>query len=315
MRGLLAAVLILGGVLLLAACTTEEEGEEPTTTGSPAATSVATGAATPGGAAASPTPGRDFVRRPILATQTVAPVQTVAPLPTVALPTAAPVVPTTTAPPPTAAPPPVVTVAPTAAPVQTPAPLSPSWQTSAPLDPVTPGTIVELGIRNANGAPGESYSVAMLVRLPDQTDVIQEGIVSGSDWLTFYVGDTLQPGIYYVNFGLPQSDLIYAQTSFEVAGAPLYEPSWQVSAPRYAVEAGTTVEVGLRNENGVPGECYDFTAEVYDPDGYYASGDDTVCADAWTSLTYSDTWTSGYYDVSYYIGGVVVATDYFQVAY
>jgi hypothetical protein len=237
----------------------------------------------------------------------------VAPLPTVALPTAAPVVPTTTAPPPTS-PPVVVTVAPTAPPVQTQAP-QPSWQTSAPIDPVTPGTIVELGIRNANGAPGETYPIGMSVQLPDLTSVVQEGTVSGNAWLTFYVGDTLQPGIYYVNFGLPQSDWIYAQTSFEVAGASLYEPSWQVSAPRYAVAAGTTVEVGLRNENGVPGECYDFTAEVYDPDGYYASGEDTVCADEWTYLTYSDTWTSGYYDVSYYVGGVFVTSDYFQVAY
>jgi len=317
MRGLLVAVLILGGALLLAACTKEEEpNDEPT--GSPAATSVATGVATgtPAGAAASPTPGRDFVRRPTRPTQTVAPGQTPAPQPTVALPTAAPVVPTTTAPPPTATPPPaVVTAAPTAPPTQTPAPLPPSWQTSAPLDPVTPGTIVELGIRNANGAPGETYPIGMSVQLPDLTSVVQEGTVSGSDWLTFYVGDTMLPGVYYVNFGLPQSDLIYAQTSFEVAGTSLYEPSWQVSAPRYAVEAGTTVEVGLRNENGSPGECYDFTVEVYDPDGYVASGEDFVCADEWTYLTYSDTWISGYYDVSYYVEGVFVTSDYFQVAY
>ena len=79
--------------------------------------------------------------------------------------------------------------------------------------------MVELSIRNANGAPGETYSIGMLVRLPDQTDVTQEGVVSGADWLTFYVGDTMQPGFYDVYFGLPQSDLIYAQDYFEVAGA------------------------------------------------------------------------------------------------
>jgi len=174
---------------------------------------------------------------------------------------------------------------------------------------------VELGIRNANGAPGETYPIGMLVRLPDQTDVIQEGVVSGSDWLTFYVGDTLLPGLYDVNFGLPQSDLIYAQDYFEVEAPPLSEPSWQVSAPREAVAMGTTVEVGLRNENGVPGECYDFVVEVYDPDGYTASGEDTVCGAEWTYLTYSETWVSGYYDISYYIGGVFVASDYFQVGY
>jgi hypothetical protein len=178
--------------------------------------------------------------------------------------------------------------------------------------------MVELSIRNANGAPGETYSIGMLVRLPDQTDVVQEGVVSGADWLTFYVGDTMLPGVYNVNFGLPQSDLIYAQDYFEVAGETLTDPtmlSWQVSAPREAVAAGTTVELGLRNEFGSPGECYDFVVEVYDPDGYYSSGNDTVCADQWTYLTYSDTWTSGYYDVSYYIGDQFIASDYFQVGY
>jgi hypothetical protein len=211
----------------------------------------------------------------------------------------------------------VPTVAPTAAPppVQTPAPLPPSWETSVPWEPVTPGTIVELGIRNANGAAGETYAIGMLVRLPDQTDIIQEGTVSGDAWLNFYISDTWLTGFYDVYFGLPQSDLIYAQDYFEVAGESLFEPSWQVSAPREAVAIGDTVELGLRNEYGVPGECYDFVVEVYDPEGYYASGEDTVCADEWTYLTYSDTWISGYYDVSYYIGDQFIASDYFQVAY
>jgi hypothetical protein len=302
MRALLATVLILGGVLLLGACTTEEEAEEePTGTAKASATAVATktATATPAGAAASATPGRDFVRRPTLPTHTPtaapAPVQTAAPPPPVVQ---------TAAPPPTAAPP-----------VQTQAPQQPYWETWGPTEPVTPGTIVELSIRNANGAPGETYSIGMLVRLPDQTDVVQEGVVSGADWLTFYVGDTLLPGFYDVNFGLPQSDLIYAQTYFEVADTSLSEPSWQVSAPREAVAAGSTIELGLRNEFGYPGECYDFTVEVYDPDGYTASGYGTVCADHWTYLTYSDTWVSGYYDVSYYIGDQFVASDYFQVGY
>ena len=314
MRALLATVLILGGVLLLGACTAEEEGEEePTGTAKPSATAAATKTATstPAGAAASATPGRDFVRRPTLPTRTptataaaAAPVQTaVAPPPVVQ--TAAP-------------PPPVVTVAPTAPPVQTPTPQTPYWETWVPLEPVTPGTMVELSIRNANGAPGETYSIGMNVVLPDQTYVTQEGVVSGADWLTFYVGDTMQVGFYDVYFGLPQSDLIYAQDYFEVAGETLTDPttlSWQVSAPREAVAAGSTIELGLRNEFGYPGECYDFTVEVYDPDGYTASGYGTVCADEWTYLTYSDTWVSGYYDVSYFIGGQFVASDYFQVGY
>jgi len=319
MRVLLAVVLMLGGLLALGACTTEEGGEDPTATGTRAATAAATKAATgtPAGVAASPTPRRDLVRRPNLPTRTPTPAAT-----SVQAVVTPPPVETAAPPPPpveTAGPPPVVvTVAPTPVPVETPAPLPPSWETSTPLDPVTPGTIVEVSIRNANGAPGETYPVGMLVRLPDQTDVTQEGTVSGSDWLTFYVGDTMQPGWYDVNFGLPQSDLIYAQDYFEVAGGSLDDPttlSWQVSAPRQAVAMGDPVDLGLRNEYGFPGECYDFVVEVYDPDGYTSSGDGTVCADQWTYMTYSDTWVSGYYDVSYFIGGQFIASDYFQVGY
>ena len=310
MRALLATVLILGGVLLLGACTVEEEEEEPT--GTPAATAAATKTATstPAGAAASPTPRRDFVRRPTLPspgpTQTAAPVQTAAPQPTVV---------------PTAAPPPpvVVTVVPTAPPVQTPAPLPPSWQTSAPREPVSPGTTVELGIRNQNGAPGETYAIGMLVRLPDQTDIIQEGTVSGDAWLNFYISDTWLEGVYEVNFGLPQSDLIYAQDYFEVVGespppGDVTSLSWQVSAPRELVAMGDTVELGLRNEYGFPGECYDFVVEVFDPESYYSSGEGTVCADEWTYLYYSDTWLSGIYDVFYSIGDQFVASDSFEVS-
>ena len=319
MRVLLAAVVVLAAVLSLGACTTEEEGEDTTATGTRAATAAATktATATPAGAAASATPRRDLVRRPNIPTRTPTPaatsVQTVVVTP--------PPVETAAPPPPpveTAAPPVVVTVAPTPVPVETPTPATPSWETSTPLEPVTPGTMVEVSIRNANGAPGETYPVGMLVRLPDQTDVIQEGTVSGSDWLTFYVGDTMQPGWYDVYFGLPQSDLIYAQDFFQVAGSSLNDPttlSWQTSAPRTAVAMGDPVDLGLRNEYGLSGECYDFVVEVYDPDGYGSSGSGTVCADQWTYMTYSDTWVSGYYDVSYYIGDQFIASDYFEVAY
>ena len=214
---------------------------------------------------------------------------------------------------------PVPTVVPTVVPIETAAPLPPSWQTSAPREPVTPGTPVELGIRNANGAPGETYAIGMLVRLPDQTDIIQEGIVSGDAWLNFYISDTWLTGIYQVLFGLPQSDLIYAEDSFEVVGegpppGDVTSLSWQVSAPRELVAMGDTVELGLRNEYGFPDECYDFVVEVFDPEGSYSSGEDTVCADEWTYLYYSDTWLSGIYDVFYSIGDQLVASDYFEVS-
>jgi len=120
-----------------------------------------TATATPADSAASATPGRDFVRRPTLPTRT----------PTATTAAAAPVQ-TAAAPPPvvqTAAP----TVVPTPVPpVQTPDPQPPWWEASAPLDPVAPGTTVELSIHNANGAPGETYEIAMLVRLPDLTDSV-----------------------------------------------------------------------------------------------------------------------------------------------
>lgn len=305
MRVLLAAVLMLAAAVLLAACGSEEE-KEPTVTSTPAASAAATGtaSATPGVAAISPTPRRDIFRQvpppKARATPTVTPAATPAATP---MPTA----------------PPQVTPVPTVAPVETPAPLPPSWQTSAPREPVAAGTTVELGIRNQNGAPGEAYNVAMLVRLPDQSDIVQEGIVTGDAWLNFYISDTTQPGTYQVLFGLPQSDYIYAEDSFQVeGGAPppgdVTSLSWQVSAPREPVAMGDTVELGLRNEYGLPGECYDFVVEVFDPEGYYASGEDTVCADEWTYLTHSDTWVSGIYGVFYSIGDQLVATDYFEVS-
>jgi hypothetical protein len=159
----------------------------------------------------------------------------------------------------------------------------------------------------------------MLVRLPDQTNFIQEGTVTGDAWLTFYISDTWLTGFYDVLFGLPQSDLIYAEDYFEVAGGnpppdDVTSLSWQVSVPWEPVAVGDTVELGLRNEYGFPGECYDFLVEVFDPEGYYSSGQGTVCADEWTYMYDSDTWTPGFYDVFYTIGDELVASDYFEVS-
>ncbi|MGQ9573597.1 MAG: hypothetical protein ACUVV3_10535, partial [Dehalococcoidia bacterium] len=225
--------------------------------------------------------------------------------------------------------PPSPAVTPPAPPPQSPSPpppAIPSWQTSAPREPVLAGTVVELGIRNANGAPGETYPVGVQVNLPDGTPVNMEGQIVGADWTYFYVSDTYLAGIYTVYFGVPQSDDIYAEDSFMAAATvtptpppppsptQVPTPSWQTSAPRTPVGIGEVVEVGLRNKYGQPGECYTFLVEVYDPVGDYASAEDTVCADEWTDLTYEYTYLSGIYYVYYSIGGQYIAQDYFEVA-
>lgn len=102
-------------------------------------------------------------------------------------------------------------------PAFTPTPATPSWQTSAPREPVTAGQTVELGIRNENGAPGETYAIGVQVNLPDGSPVNREGEVAGADWTYFPFKQTDLPGTYTVYFGLPQSDIIFAEDSFEVS--------------------------------------------------------------------------------------------------
>jgi len=92
----------------------------------------------------------------------------------------------------------------------------PSWQTAAPRAPAPIGQVVELGIRNKNGAPGETYAIGVQVNLPDGSPVNMEGEVVGDGWAYFSLAETDMPGTYTVYFGLPQSDLIYAQDYFKV---------------------------------------------------------------------------------------------------
>ena len=177
MRALLATALILGGVLLLSTCTTGEEAQnEPTATGTAAASAAATKTPTrtPAGAAASSTPGGDFVRRPTMPTpqptataapaQTVVSQQTVAAQPTVvSQPT---VVPTTTPPPtvvsqqtvvPTTAPPPTVVVTGVPTPVATPTPPLTTTPTRTPTPSATavvcpePGSFSGVGQTTGGG--------------------------------------------------------------------------------------------------------------------------------------------------------------------
>jgi hypothetical protein len=82
---------------------------------------------------------------------------------------------------------------------------------------VTAGEAVEIGIRNENGAPGETYAIGVQVNLPDGSPVNREGEVAGADWTYFPFKQTDLPGTYTVYFGVPQSDIIFAEDSFEVS--------------------------------------------------------------------------------------------------
>ncbi|KPK46986.1 MAG: hypothetical protein AMJ77_04530 [Dehalococcoidia bacterium SM23_28_2] len=196
----------------------------------------------------------------------------------------------------------------------------PSWQTAAPRAPAPIGQVVELGIRNKNGAPGETYAIGVQVNLPDGSPVNMEGEVVGDGWAYFSLAETSLPGTYTVYFGLPQSDLIYAQDFFKVQepepppGTDFTTLTWQTSAPRVAVGIGEVVELGLRNKFGEPGECYDFLMEVYDPMDGYSSGEATVCADEWAYLPYEDTFLSGTYYVFFWIEDQLIAQDSFEVS-
>jgi hypothetical protein len=207
--GLAAALLVfvLAAVALAACGGGEEEEATPTAAPTPSPTATPTAAAT-----ATPEPSPTAV--PAL---TPWPTPTRIPLSPGALTPAA----TTPAPPPGG---------------QTPA-LMPSWQTSAPREPVTAGSAFQLGIRNENGAPGETHAIGVQVNLPDGSPANMEGKVVGDEWTYFPFDQTALAGTYTVYFGVPQSAIIFAEDSFEVyaAGPPpgggFPTLSWQTSAP------------------------------------------------------------------------------------
>ena len=182
------------------------------------------------------------------------------------------------------------------------------------------GEAVELGIRNENGAPGETYAIGLQVNLPDGSYVNIETEVVGDEWAYGPFDQTGLPGTYTVNFGVPQSDIIFAKDSFEVygAGPPPADDfttlTWQTSIPREPVAIGEVVELGLRNKYGEPGECYTFVIEVSDPLGEYAAAYGPFCADEWADFTYEDTYLSGTYDVYFSVEGQLIAEDFFEVS-
>jgi hypothetical protein len=118
---------------------------------------------------------------------------------------------------------------------------------------------------------------------------------------------------------VPQSDIIYAEDSFEVyapeppPGGDFTTRTWQTSTPWEPLGIGEVADLGLRNKYGEPGECHDFLMEVVHPLGEYASAEGTVCADEWADFTYEDTLLSGTYYVYFSIEGQVIAQDLFEV--
>jgi len=218
--------------------------------------------------------------------------------------------------------PPAFTPAPPATPTPEPGgptPFAASWQTSAPREPVPAGEVVDLGIRNRIGAPGETYAIGVQVNLPDGSPVNMEDEVVGDEWTYFPFDETDLPGTYTVYFGVPQSDIIYAEDSFQVyapgpaPGGDFTTLTWQTSAPRTPVAIGEVVDLGLRNKFGEPGECYDFLIEILDPAGEYAWAEGTVCADEWADFAYEDTFFAGTYHVYFFIEGQLIAQDSFEV--
>ena len=96
--------------------------------------------------------------------------------------------------------------------------------------------------------------------------------------------------------------------------------SWQTSAPREVDAAGDTVQIGLRNKDGTPGQTYEALATVWGPDGTVSATEDsvTVSGDDWTYLDFpddfddnADTDLPGTYTVLWTIGPLNVACDGF----
>lgn len=56
------------------------------------------------------------------------------------------------------------------------------WQVSAPRDDVSPGEVVELGLRNKFGEAGEYHAVTATVGAPDGTSTSNDTVLHSDEW-------------------------------------------------------------------------------------------------------------------------------------
>ena len=101
---------------------------------------------------------------------------------------------------------------------------------------------------------------------------------------------------------------------------PVIDRNWQVSAPRETVNAGESVEIGLRNKFGENSEVYYVVARVIGPDDAEVSVTTELRADEWATLMYPDDFSKadpimpGVYTVIWEVlDEGFVACDGFQV--
>jgi hypothetical protein len=77
------------------------------------------------------------------------------------------------------------------------------------------GEVVELGLRNKFGEPGECYDFVIEVFDPFGDYVWAEDAVCADEWTDFTYENTFLSGIYDVYFSI--GDQVIAQDSFEVS--------------------------------------------------------------------------------------------------
>jgi hypothetical protein len=78
------------------------------------------------------------------------------------------------------------------------------------------GEVVELGLRNKFGEPGECYDFLIEVFDPLRDLASAEDTVCADEWTDFTYEETFLPGTYHVFFSVEGQSI--AEDSFEVIG-------------------------------------------------------------------------------------------------
>ncbi|SIO89454.1 hypothetical protein BQ8420_21670 [Nocardiopsis sp. JB363] len=136
-----------------------------------------------------------------------------------------------------------------------------------------------------------------------------------SEMITETVRDSADTGMP----GLGASGSLYDPNDFACAPAvdPLVPGSWRSQAPRSALEAGESAELGLSDDAGGPARAV--IATVTTPDGEATSAETDLGEDEWSSLVFPDDFgadptTSGVHTVLWTDGaGDPITCDGFEV--